>query len=70
MEVDSLKMYFPVLKGFLKRKVADVKAVDGVSFVVKKGETLGLVGETGWRQNYRGSLYPTIISANGRQDYF
>ena len=47
LEVSNLKMYFPVLKGFLKRKVADVKAVDGVSFVVKKGETLGLVGETG-----------------------
>jgi len=47
LEVSNLKMYFPVLKGFLKRKVADVKAVDGVRFVVKKGETLGLVGETG-----------------------
>jgi peptide/nickel transport system ATP-binding protein len=47
LEVSNLKMYFPVLKGFLKRKVADVKAVDDVSFVVKKGETLGLVGETG-----------------------
>jgi len=47
LEVSNLKMYFPMLKGLLKRKVADVKAVDGVSFVVKKGETLGLVGETG-----------------------
>jgi len=47
LEVINLKMYFPVVKGFLRRKVADVKAVDDVSFVVKKGETLGLVGETG-----------------------
>jgi oligopeptide/dipeptide ABC transporter ATP-binding protein len=47
LEVINLKMYFPVVKGFLRQKVADVKAVDDVSFVVKKGETLGLVGETG-----------------------
>jgi oligopeptide/dipeptide ABC transporter ATP-binding protein len=47
LEVSNLKMYFPVLKGFRKRKVADVKAVDGVSFLVRRGETLGIVGETG-----------------------
>jgi oligopeptide/dipeptide ABC transporter ATP-binding protein len=47
VEVKDLKMYFPVTRGLLKRKVADVKAVDGVTFSVKKGETLGLVGESG-----------------------
>jgi peptide/nickel transport system ATP-binding protein len=47
LEVKNLKMYFPVTKGILKRKVADVKAVDDVSFSIKKGETLGLVGESG-----------------------
>jgi peptide/nickel transport system ATP-binding protein len=47
LEVKDLRMYFPVVKGFFKHKVADVKAVDDVSFAVKKGETLGLVGETG-----------------------
>jgi peptide/nickel transport system ATP-binding protein len=47
VEVKDLKMYFPVLRGLLKRKVADVKAVDGISFTIKRGETLGLVGESG-----------------------
>ena len=47
LEVSNLKMYFPVLKGLLRKKVAYVKAVDGISFKIKKGETLGLVGESG-----------------------
>ena len=48
LEVENLKMYFPVSQGIIfQRKVADIKAVDGVSFTVKRGETLGLVGESG-----------------------
>jgi peptide/nickel transport system ATP-binding protein len=47
LEVKNLKMYFPVTKGLLKKTVANVKAVDDVSFIIKKGETLGLVGESG-----------------------
>jgi peptide/nickel transport system ATP-binding protein len=47
LEVDGLKMYFPVTKGLLRRKVADIRAADGVSFSIRKGETLGLVGESG-----------------------
>jgi peptide/nickel transport system ATP-binding protein/oligopeptide transport system ATP-binding protein len=47
IEVKDLVKYFPVYEGLLRRKVADVKAVDGVSFNIKKGETLGLVGESG-----------------------
>ena len=47
LEVKNLKMYFPAVSGLLRRKIADVKAVDDVSFKLKRGETLGLVGESG-----------------------
>jgi peptide/nickel transport system ATP-binding protein len=47
LDVQNLKMHFPVIRGLLKKKVADVKAVDGVTFELKRGETLGLVGESG-----------------------
>lgn len=47
LEVKDLKVYFPVYGGVFQRKVAEVKAVDGVSFIVNRGETLGIVGESG-----------------------
>ncbi|MFO7995771.1 MAG: dipeptide ABC transporter ATP-binding protein [Dehalococcoidia bacterium] len=48
VQVKNLKMYFPVTKGIIRqRKIAEVKAVDGVSFDIRRGETLGLVGESG-----------------------
>lgn len=47
LDIRDLKMYFPVTRGLLRRKVADVKAVDGVTFKIRRGETLGLVGESG-----------------------
>ncbi len=48
LNVQGLKVYFPVTRGIvLERKVADIKAVDDISFYIRKGETLGLVGESG-----------------------
>jgi oligopeptide transport system ATP-binding protein len=47
VEVKDLKMYFPITRGLFRRKVGDIKAIDGISFTIKKHETLGLVGESG-----------------------
>ncbi len=47
LTVDDLKTYFPIRKGILRRTVGHVKAVDGITFAVKPGQTFGLVGESG-----------------------
>ena len=47
LEVTNLKKYFPIQKGILQRTIGHVKAVDGVNLSIKKGETFGLVGESG-----------------------
>ena len=47
LDVENLVMHFPIYRGVFRRQVGAVHAVDGVSFIVKRGETLGLVGESG-----------------------
>jgi peptide/nickel transport system ATP-binding protein len=61
LSVRDLKVYFPVKKGFFQRVVGHVKAVDGVSFDVYRGQTLGLVGESGCGKTTTGRAILRLI---------
>ncbi len=61
LEVKNLKKYFPIKRGFFRRVVGHVKAIDGVSFHIKKGETLGLVGESGCGKSTTGRCINRLI---------
>lgn len=56
LELKDVKKYFPIRSGFFQRKVGDIKAVDGVSFSLKRGETLGIVGESGCGKSTAGRM--------------
>jgi oligopeptide transport system ATP-binding protein len=70
VEVKNLRMYFPVLAGIFRRKTADVKAVDDISFYVKRGETLGLVGESGCGKTTTGRCILQLAKPTGGHIFF
>ncbi|KAB3538617.1 dipeptide ABC transporter ATP-binding protein [Alkaliphilus pronyensis] len=63
LEVKNLKKYFPIQKGFLRKHVGDVKAVENVSFNLNPGETLGLVGESGCGKSTTGRAILRLVEA-------
>jgi len=70
LEVISLKKHFPIQRGFLKRVVGYVKAVDDVNFFVKEGETLGLVGESGCGKTTTGRCILRAIDPSDGQIWY
>lgn len=70
LEVKHLKKYFPIKKGLLKREVGSVRAVDGVSFSIDEGETVGLVGESGCGKTTTSRCILRAIDPSGGQILF
>ena len=70
LEVRNLKKYFPIKTGILSRTIGDVRAVDGVTFTLERGETLGLVGESGCGKTTVGRSILRLIEPTSGQVTF
>jgi len=70
LTVRDLKVYYPIKSGFLRRQVGEVKAVDGISFDVYSGQTLGLVGESGCGKTTTGLALLRLIDITGGRVHF
>ena len=69
IRIDNLKKYFPITRGVFQRKVGDIKAVDGITFDIYKGETLGLVGESGCGKSTTGRTILQLYRPTAGQVY-
>lgn len=69
LSAENLRCYFPILKGFFKRKVDEVKAVDDVSLSLFSGETLGIVGESGSGKTTLGLAMFRLLSSTGAIEF-
>ncbi len=70
LRVENLKTYFPVHGGILRRKVGEIRAVDGVSFEIEAGKTVGLVGESGSGKTTVGRTILKLVQATSGSVYF
>lgn len=70
LKVENLKKYFPIKAGVFSKTVGHVKAVDGVSFTINKGETLGLVGESGCGKSTTGRAILRLFEKTDGNVYF
>jgi oligopeptide/dipeptide ABC transporter ATP-binding protein len=70
VSVKDLKKYFPIKAGVLQKTVGHVKAVDGVSFDIERGETLGIVGESGCGKSTTGRAIIRLFEKTGGDVYF
>ncbi len=70
LEVSDLKVHFPIHGGLFLRQIGEVKAVDGVSFSVKPGETLGMVGESGCGKTTIGKALINLVRSTGGKIMF
>ena len=70
IRVKDLKTYYPILGGLFKRKIGEVKAVDGVTFNLYKNETLGLVGESGCGKTTIGNTVLNLVKNTAGEIYY